>query len=89
MRWLETRVLLAVWSISRPTRAKEVMSSLLTPNHCPSTVMRTRYQRAVRMRCITIMPYLSAVGGCILLKLDRFPDLVQYVLGDTFNGAWQ
>ena len=44
---LETQTVRAIWGPTKPSRAKEVVFSLLTPGHRTSPTMRTKYERLV------------------------------------------
>ena len=61
---LETQTVRAIWGPTRPSRAMEVVFSLLPPGHCTSPVMRTKYERLVWMA--QLGPHAGHVGmqGC-------------------------
>ena len=58
---LETQTIRAIWSPTRPGRAKEVVFSLLTPGHCTSPIMLTKYEGLVWLAQLARVPGAAQV----------------------------
>ena len=94
---LETQTFRAIWGPTKPSKAKEVVFSLLTPGHCTPPTMRTKYERLVWMAQLARVPGAAQVLMEAILECRDAPLLhgpagravrTARALGWTPLGVW-
>ena len=85
---METQTVRAIYGPTRPSRAKEVVVSLLTPGHCMSPIMRTKYERLVRMAQVLMPAVWECRGAPPLHGLARCAARTTRALGWVPHGVW-
>ena len=61
LRGLETAVVQGLWGLARVSRAKEVVSTVLSKGHRVSRIMQTRYERLLWLACLPCWPGVTQI----------------------------